>query len=281
MAAVVVYRAEHVPRQRVTAAVHSAPSSGRAGLQIRVNGEIRSGHILSLANKKKPLRVCVAGLEGRSSVWNVWANKSASDVYIAIRSSASLHKISLHESGDFRYQLIGMTTETLKRPDLAFTSLVDHDGGRILHQWRRPEPDSSGWVSCMSIIIHSSELQQHGVDNPEKITWLSPPPAGHAVEIQGFLVDPGKGEFHLTGAMTDAGPVTAIGGFKLPNGHVFVMLSAVIPSTPQDLKSIRRAQRHGRLGAPSHFDWSAKNAPRMLMIATASDACPAFVDARA
>jgi hypothetical protein len=133
----------------------------------------------------------------------------------------------------------------------------------------------------MSIIIHSSELQPHGVDNPDEITWVSAPPAGHAVEIQGFLVDPGRGEFHLTGVLNDAGPATAIGGFKLPNGQVFVMLSATIASTAQDLKSIRKARRQGRRGAPSHFDWSPKNAPRMLMFATANGACPAFVDARA
>lgn len=107
-------------RPRVTVAVNSGKALKQAGIQIKVDGKILSAHILQFANKKKPLRFCVGHPSARSSYWSAFANKATSDVYIGIRSSANLHKISLHESGDFRYQLIGMTQDTLDRPDLAF-----------------------------------------------------------------------------------------------------------------------------------------------------------------
>jgi hypothetical protein len=280
MTAGVIDRKELMRRQRVTAVVFSGTKSSKAGLQIRVDGKIFSGHILPFANKKKPLRICVAGPEGRSSVWNAWANKNVSDVYIAIRSSASLHKISLHESGDFRYQLIGATKATLERPDLAFVSTVEDDGSRILHKWQKPELNNTGWRSCVSLVVPASELQPQGVDNPKEIVWLPAPPRGHAIEVQGFLVHPGVGELDLTDAMSAAGPVSAVGGFKLPNGEVFVMISATILLSPQSQKMIRVARGQGRRGIHANFDWSAENAPRMLMIATGKGVCLSFVDAR-
>jgi hypothetical protein len=121
----------------------------------------------------------------------VFANRASSDVYMGIRSSADLHKISLHESGDFRYQLIGMTQETLDRPDLAFFSTSGGDGGRgrILHKWPRPEPGPHGRIDCLNIVVPAEDLQRGpaGPRDLKDVVWIPAPPKGRAVEVKGFL----------------------------------------------------------------------------------------------
>lgn len=205
-------------RQRVTAVVHAGPNSSRAGLQIKIDGRAQQGFLLSLPNKKKPIRFCVGNRQRRSSVWNAWANRTASDVYIAIRSSANLHKFSLHESGDFRHQLIGMTKETLTRTDLALASTSDDEHGRILHRWRRPEANSVGWIDCMSILIPAEELQSGPLTAREaqEAVWVPSPAEGYAIDVRAFLVHPGQGEFELTGAMNEAGPLSVRGASGCP-----------------------------------------------------------------
>jgi hypothetical protein len=151
----------HKPRsaQRVTAAVYSGRGLKQASLQIRVAGRIESVHVLEFANKKESSRFCVGDPSSHSSVWGAFANRTKSDVYVAIRSSASLHKISLYESGDYRHQLIEMTRETLQRPDLSFHDVLEGNGsGRILHQWKRQPPVQAGWVDCMGISVPTKDL---------------------------------------------------------------------------------------------------------------------------
>ncbi|GAB3253118.1 hypothetical protein [Arthrobacter pigmenti] len=265
-------------KQRVTAVVNSGRESREAGLQIRVDGQIRSGHRLAFANKKKALRFVVGEPGRHSSVWNAFANKTTSDVYVAIRSSASLHKMSLHESGDFRHQLIGMTKETLNRPDLAVDSLVaDVSKGRVLHRWQRPVPLQAGWVSCMGILVPAGELRAGG-GNFQDVEWVPEPAEGYGINIQCFLVTPGQGELELTGYVTDKGPLSVIGGFKLSNGEVFVVLSATVPFEAEDQKVIETARRQGLNNAAPDFDWAAEHGPRLLITTGGKADVPTFWD---
>ncbi len=44
--------------------------------------------------------------EPQSGIWRLWAPKTTSDVYVAPRQLAAMMKISLHQSGDWRYQWV-------------------------------------------------------------------------------------------------------------------------------------------------------------------------------
>jgi hypothetical protein len=212
---------------RITAVVNSGPALTEAGIQIKSDGKILSAHILPFANKRKPLRFCVGEPNARSSFWSAFANRGSDDVYVGIRSSAHLHKISLHESGDFRYQLIGMSQETLDRPDLAFFSTSSDGTGRILHKWDRPQAGPQGWTDCLSIVVPAEDLEcgPAGPKDLKDVVWIPSPPKGRAVEIKGFLVQPSKGELDLHALVREDGGFSLLGGFKLAGGQVFVLIS--------------------------------------------------------
>lgn len=263
--------------------VNSGQELKDAGIQVKADGKILSAHILPFANKKRPLRFCVGHPKARSSYWSAFANKATSDVYMGIRSSAGLHKISLHESGDFRYQLIGMTQDSLDRPDLAFYSDNEGDGGRILHQWHRPEPGPHGWTECLSIVVPGEDLQR-GPASPKDlkdVVWIPAPSTGKAVEVRAFLVQPGRGEFSLEGAVQEGYAFSLLGGFKLADGQVFVRLSATADLHPKEAMMLDQWREKSRVVVHAGFDWSTENHPRMLALAVGRDGHPTFFDARA
>jgi hypothetical protein len=203
-----------IRRPRITAVVNSGPALLEAGIQIKVNGSILSAHTLPYANKKKPLRFCVGQPSARSSFWGAFANRQSDDVYIGIRSSAHLHKISLHESGDFRYQLIGLSQETLARPDLAVSSTFSGGNGRILHRWKRPKASPKGWVDCLSIVVPAEDLEA-GVARArdlKDVVWVPLPSKDRAIEIRGFLVQPSRGEHDLRSLVREDGGFSLLGG---------------------------------------------------------------------
>ncbi len=261
-------------RQQVAAVVNSGTYSSRAGLQIRVDGMVRTGHIFAFANKKKPLRFCVGDPDSHSSAWSVFANRTSSDVYIVLRTSASLHKISLHESGDFRHQLIGMDARTLNLPELSVHS-PEAQEGRILHRWVREKGSKSGWTDCMRILVPASELRP-GDAKLDGVTWVPAPPTGYATEIRFFMVAPGRGEFDLTEGLSKEGALSVIGGFKLVNGEVLVVISATIPVSDNDQRMIRKVKRAGPSIAHANFDWSQERRPRTLI--TTGIETPTFWD---
>ena len=54
--------------------------------------------------RSEVVRFAVGGTdEPRSLVWRVWATKGKSDVYISGRTQVGVWKVSLHESGVWRF----------------------------------------------------------------------------------------------------------------------------------------------------------------------------------
>lgn len=271
------------PRPRITAVVNSGPELMEAVIQIKANGMLLSAHTLPYANKKKPLRFCVGQPSARSSFWSAFANRGSDDVYIGIRSSAHLHKISLHESGDFRYQLIGMSQETLDQPNLAFFSTSSAGNGRILHRWDRPAAGPEGWTDCLSIVVPTEDLED-GPARPKDlkdVIWIPSPPKGRAVEIRGFLVEPSRGEHDLRPLVREEGGFSLLGGFKLARGQVFVMLSATVTLPSTETAMLEDVRRSSRSKAHPGFDWSPSNHPRALAFAAGPSNYPTFFDLRA
>ncbi|TPV48578.1 lamin tail domain-containing protein [Pseudarthrobacter phenanthrenivorans] len=271
---------------KVTAVVNSGKGQPKAGLQIWENARFLHSHVISAANKNEAFRFCVGEPSARSSVWRVFAGQNASDVYIAIRSSAGLHKISLHESGDFRYQLIGMVQEDLDRPDLAVVSLsedVEEKTGRIIHQWVRPEPSPEGWTEGFRLVIPADDLQPgpSGKKDIGDVEWIPAPDAGRAVAVRGFLVNPGRGEFDLSGLVRETGVFSFLGGFKLPSGQAFVLFSATVTLLETEVVALNDMRKESRERTHPEFDWSPGKGPRILAFPSDDAGFPTFIDARA
>lgn len=274
----------HVPK--VTAVVNSGKDQLKAGLQIWENGRFLHAHVMSMSSKKETFRFCVGEPAARSSVWRVFAGQNASDVYISIRSSAGLHKISLHESGDFRYQLINMIQEDLDRADLAIVSLSDDVGektGRIIHQWVRPEPSSEGWIEGFRLVVPADDLQPgpSGKKDIGDVEWIPAPDAGRAVAVRGFLVNPGQGEVDLSGLVREKGVFSFLGGFKLPNGQAFVSFSATVTLLQREVEALGDMRKKSRERTRPGFDWSPGKGPRILAFLSDESGFPTFIDARA
>ncbi|VXB67451.1 hypothetical protein ARTHRO9V_1640056 [Arthrobacter sp. 9V] len=275
---------QQVPK--VTAVINSGAGKHQAGLQLREDGRFLFAHVLSSASGKTPFRFCVGDPTARSSVWRVFAGRNASDVYIAIRSSASLHKISLHESGDFRYQLIGMTQDEVNRPDFAIVTLSDEDdkdSGRILHQWTRPESSPEGWTEGFRLIIPGDDLMPGpaGKKDLGDVEWIPAPSDGRAVEVRGYFVDPGMGEMDLSSLVGEVGIFSFLGGFKLKNEQVFVVFSSTVTLLEWELETLKEMREKGRANAHPEFDWSKEKGSRILAYPSDETGFPTFIDAKA
>lgn len=279
---------ETIQMPKFTAVVNSGKDQPKAGLQIMKDGAFMEARILGMASKKEAFRFCVGTPAARSSVWRVFAGRNASDVYIAIRSSAGLHKISLHESGDFRYQLIGMVQEDMDRDDFAIVSLVDEGEesaktGRILHRWVRPDPNPEGWTECFRLVIPADDLMR-GPAGPKDIggvEWIPTPDPGRAVAVRGFLVDPGQGEADFSELVREEGIFSYLGGFKLPSGQVFILFSATVTLRVSENQILKDTRKAGRDKAHPGFDWAEEEGPRILAYPADESGFPTFIDARA
>jgi hypothetical protein len=132
----------------------------------------------------KGLRVIVGDEGGgpRSQLWRIWAGKGTSDVYVGARPIAGDVRVSLHESGKWRF---AFTERHMRRPE----PLIPTDINRAKHKWDRPPPFAPGLTRAFSIDIPASELRVPSRSDPlrKPALWLPPPPPDINVEIDLFL----------------------------------------------------------------------------------------------
>lgn len=254
-------------KEVLTAVVHRGKESSNAGLQFQINGKIEQGFVIEAAHKNRPLRLCVGEPGCRSTVWRIWAHRNASDVYIASSTTAHAHKISIHESGDWRYQSIRPIAELLDSNQVGLVELENEVTSRVLGSWRRPSSPEHGWIDVMRIVVPTSEVIPHpntygDLQSNNKIQWVSPAPPGFATEIRFFLVQPGKGIYGLNEAVIQEGGLSYWGGMTLPSGEVLVVLSSTFEVEPDLRAHLKAIKKHGPVRGK--FDGSYENAPRIL-----------------
>ena len=161
------------------------------------------------------LRFAVGEPGQRSSIWNIWAPKKYSDVYLASRTIAGMQKFSLHESGDWRY---------------AWTSqYMDSEEGsgleeRIIDQWRRPEPDADGLITGPVVRVRAEDVPT--IDDTAlagEVQWIPAPPEGCAVNIVPMFLRPNQ-EVAIPG-----GGLTAVGLVNLVNDEAVLVMAKTSP----------------------------------------------------
>lgn len=225
---------------------------------------------LPAANPKKPIRFAVGHPGLRSSLWRLWANRSKDDVYLATRQSAGIFKISLHESGDWRVQLVGQD-----RGDVTYTPLTDSEPeGRVLHRWKRPRPGPAGWTDALSIwVIDIDVAEMPGDAEPgHDAQWMQPPPAGGAVEFRIVFAPPGPVILDMSEAVRrPGGGLAYINGFRLAGGEAVLLFAATSLLDEAMLADIAQFRREHRMSVGPDFDLSPETGPRTAVITSDDD----------
>jgi hypothetical protein len=152
-----------------------------------------------------------------SSVFRLWANPRASDVYLAARSSAGDFKVSLHSSGKWQ---IGFTAAHVegRSPATRTRPPVKASDERIVDRWPRPAEMSPGLTKAFAVLVASAGVTLPPAD-PESdladVKWHPKPETKRLVEFQVFLSTPAVTIRGWPGQ--SAWATTLIGSFLLAN----------------------------------------------------------------
>jgi hypothetical protein len=227
---------------------------------------------LGPANPAKPLRFGVGQPGRRSSVWRLWANRGKDDVYVATRQSAGIFKVSLHESGDWRFQWVSHD-----HGDVWFTT---HEGdepqGRIIDRWSRPPASTTGWTGALSIWVPALDVSEipRDAEPGHDAQWVEPAGPDAATEFRLVLVQPGRGLFELTAALQgpDAG-LAFVNGFRLAGGEAVLLFAAKKHLGDDFRRDLARVRQEQRVQVPPDFNLAPESGPRAAAITVDDDGC--------
>lgn len=106
-------------------------------------------------------------------------------MYVGARPIAGEVRVSLHESGKWRYAFT-------EKHQCGTRPLIKPDEDRAKYKWDRPTEIFPGFTRAFVICVPSSELMEPAEPDPLKkpATWLPVPPPGHQVEIDLWLTRP-------------------------------------------------------------------------------------------
>jgi hypothetical protein len=107
------------------------------------------------------LRFAVGHPDGpRSAVWRVWATPRSSDVYVTARTLGGVAKVSLHESGRWRFAFTKEYSEDEN-------SLAPSEGDRVIGKWNRPPEVADGITPAFMVSVPSAEVTEPRLRLPE------------------------------------------------------------------------------------------------------------------
>ncbi|MFI5623794.1 hypothetical protein ACIA03_10030 [Nocardioides sp. NPDC051685] len=234
-------------------------------LLVEWEGQDVERHPIPAVKKNRALRFAAGEPGHRSTVWRLWGAKNADDVYLASRSSAGEFKVSLHQSGDWRFQAIDLRKEN----DTHFGGL-DPVQGRLLHQWTRPAADEAGWTRAVTIQIpfeHLSVVPNDGVKYSD-VRWIRALRPGHTLMFEVVLVPLDAEQVVVRSFDLDSEDFAAVvDAILLPGGEVVLVLAFTEPTPAGTLDAIdARLQKYAADGfaAPQSWDRSPESAPRTL-----------------
>ena len=168
-----------------------------------------------------------------SAAWRLWTGKGTSDVYIAARTLGGVQKVSLHESGVWRF---AFTEEYWE--DRA--SMGDED--RVIERWKRPPP-IDGITSAFMVVVSSSELGLPRHPLPEKakkytrnVTWVPPAPEGFATYFIVMYTEPG--------GPTPSDDVQFVARFELPNQEMVSIMIHEQEISREQARQVEAARQH-------------------------------------
>jgi hypothetical protein len=217
------------------------------------------------ASKKTALRFAVGEPGRRGTIWRLWASRDTDDVYLGSRHTSGEVKLSLHQSGDWRLQVVNPDRPKTVR----FGRLDGSHEGRILDRWRRPETNAVGWTHALTIILP----EQHMVPIPdddvpwEDVRWLSPPGRGEHVAFEVSIVTPGHGIMSYRELLSSGGRLAVMDALQLAGGDVAIVLALTVATNEVEAMDIARCEAVATGNAPpaTEFDPSPQLGPRHLV----------------
>jgi hypothetical protein len=158
----------------------------------------------------------------RSATWSCTSRtgQGKKDVYLACRELAGAIKLSLHDSGKWRF--------AFDREQ--FEELFDEDAvppSRLIAEWYKPPETLPGITRACTVYVPASAVSTAD-ELDQKITWLTIPPRGLTKEITILLVGGGAG---LPSWLQD-GTVQIVGTLPMDDGSAVWVVSRDISIAP-------------------------------------------------
>ncbi len=232
---------------------------------------------IQLANPSRPIKFAVGSPGLRSGLWRVWSPRKKDDIYVKPISEEGFSKISLHESGDWRHQILD---DKLSHPKLHFVSMPN-PSNRILDQWQRPVAYTEGWTGALGILIPSEDVvpvpgDHHASSDVNR--WVSPAPQGQMSEFRISLIADGAPALLFPWKDWQTNPLTLVGAYRTSGGQVVLVTHhrTTITGNQRDVIKRLRAEMIGRL--PHDFETAAHTGPRFIGAATDPDGCHLYLD---
>lgn len=218
------------------------------------------------AGSRTALRFTVGEPHRRGTIWRLWANRGSDDVYLGSRNTAGEVKVSLHQSGDWRLQMVA--PESPKT--VHFHNAQGSRNGRILDRWNRPTPNTVGWTHALSIVLPEHHLVTVRDDDVRwyDVRWYPAPLPDEQVEFEIHIVAPQQGIVSYNKLLKNGGRISVIDALQLASGDVALVLALTVTTTREEAGYIARCETLARLGSPlvTEFDHSPQLAPRTLVL---------------
>ncbi|MFB7273543.1 hypothetical protein [Streptomyces sp. NPDC056244] len=198
------------------------------------------------------VRFQAVGSDNRSSAsWTVFANSTASDVYIAARPIAGKIKVSLHESGSWRHAFIS---------DAAAAPFLPPGADRAFDKFAPPgEPMAPGWLRAYTVVLPESELQPYPTEQ-KKITSLEVAGSGSAVAVMILLGSRSAAPVRWDPSLNE------VAQLKLADGGKVLLLAQVITVPDAWKPAMERARSEARQQAEENRVNVAETKPVVALI---------------
>jgi hypothetical protein len=164
------------------------------------------------------VRVSWGEMGRRAGIWNIVANPNG-EVYIMERNTGGFLKVSLHKSGEWRYQWVRDNAEK----NSLVKAVIESKGSRIIDRWNRPVALEGETVTPAYTIFTSGQditFVQDDESIEDKVCWLPPPEEDETAFFSIFFLRP-------TGtAIEFKGGYVPINAFALKTGEALLLAAA-------------------------------------------------------
>jgi hypothetical protein len=207
---------------------------------------------------------------GRSSIWVVHGPKKNADIYVGNRATMGFQKVSLHESGIWRYAW------TAEKASL----FVDAETDRMLDRWSASEPIGAGWSIAFRIIIpeedtHTISPVFGNQSSLSEIIWLPRPEPGTSVVLQIIVAEPDKGFVEVKNGL----PAGSFFSVKEDGSvQICLVLVSYVRITEKELESQRQVRKSLLSALASNNAITATPTARMIAFGTQDDGTKYFLD---
>ena len=232
---------------------------------------------IQVADPSLPIKFAVGCPGQRSGLWRVWSPRKKNDIYVKPISEEGFSKVSLHESGDWRHQILG---EKLSHPNLHFV-FMPNPSERILEQWKRPIAYTEGWTDALAVLVPSEDVvpvpgDHHTLSDVNR--WVSPAPPGQMSEFRISLVSDDAPALLFPWEDWRTNPLTLVGAYRTSGGQVVLVTHHRTIMTADQREAIEHLRTETISKLPPDFDTAARTGPRLIGAASDPDGCHLYLD---